>query len=184
MNDIKVYTKTGDDGTTALFSGKRVHKHHIRIKAYGSIDELNSWVGLIRDNTDNKKQSDELIHIQKQLLILGSQLASEGSTNPISPLETADVDFIEQAIDRMTAQLAVLRNFVIPGGDPLVSYAHLARCVCRRAEREMTKLREKEKVAKLAIIYINRLSDYFFTLSRKFAQDCQVEEIKWIPSRK
>jgi len=181
MKKIKVYTKTGDNGTTGLFSGERVPKHHIRIKAYGTIDELNCWIGLIRSQDIKKEQEKELIKIQRNLMLIGSELANESSDLTIDLIQKDDVKDIELWIDRMTDELPVLRNFVIPGGHSCVANTHLARCVCRRAERFITELNDTSKTNPVIIFYINRLSDYLFTLSRKFAHDFNVEEIKWIP---
>lgn len=181
MKKIKVYTKTGDNGTTGLFSGERVPKHHIRIKAYGTIDELNCWIGLIRSQDIKKEQGKELIKIQKNLMLIGSELANESSDLTIDLIQKDDVKDIELWIDRMTDELPALRNFVIPGGHSCVANTHLARCVCRRAERFITELNDTSKTNPVIIFYINRLSDYLFTLSRKFAHDFNVEEIKWIP---
>jgi len=183
MLEMKVYTKTGDDGTTSLFSGKRVPKHDIRIKAYGTIDELNSWVGAIRDHADHDLK-DDLIDIQRNLMTIGSQLANDSDTFVIEKINAADILQLEQKIDQITDELPPLKNFVIPGGHPLVSHTHLARCVCRRAERYITELKELTNVDSEIVFYINRLSDYFFTLSRKFTQDLNLPEIKWEPSRK
>ncbi len=181
MKKIKVYTKTGDNGTTGLFSGERVPKHHIRIKAYGTVDELNCWIGLIRSQDIKKEQGKELIKIQKNLMLIGSELANESSDLTIDLIQKDDVKDIELWIDRMTDELPALRNFVIPGGHSCVANTHLARCVCRRAERFITELNDTSKTNPVIIFYINRLSDYLFTLSRKFAHDFNVEEIKWIP---
>ena len=181
MKKIKVYTKTGDNGTTGLFSGERVPKHHIRIKAYGTVDELNCWIGLIRSQDIKKEQGKELIKIQKNLMLIGSELANESSDLTIDLIQKDDVKDIELWIDRMTDELPVLRNFVITGGHSCVANTHLARCVCRRAERFITELNDTSKTNPVIIFYINRLSDYLFTLSRKFAHDFNVEEIKWIP---
>jgi cob(I)alamin adenosyltransferase len=181
MKKIKVYTKTGDNGTTGLFSGERVPKHHIRIKAYGTVDELNCWIGLIRSQDIKKEQGKELIKIQKNLMLIGSELANESSDLTIDLIQKDDVKDIELWIDRMTDELPVLTNFVIPGGHSCVANTHLARCVCRRAERFITELNDTSKTNPVIIFYINRLSDYLFTLSRKFAHDFNVEEIKWIP---
>ncbi|MDG2492577.1 MAG: cob(I)yrinic acid a,c-diamide adenosyltransferase [Flavobacteriaceae bacterium] len=178
---MKVYTKTGDNGTTGLFSGERVPKHHIRIKAYGTIDELNCWIGLIRSQDIKKEQGKELIKIQRNLMLIGSELANESSDLTIDLIQKDDVKDIELWIDRMTDELPVLTNFVIPGGHSCVANTHLARCVCRRAERFITELNDTSKTNPVIIFYINRLSDYLFTLSRKFAHDFNVEEIKWIP---
>lgn len=180
---MKVYTKTGDDGTTSLFSGKRVPKHNVRIKAYGTIDELNSWVGSIRDHAEEDLKED-LIRIQRNLMTIGSQLANDSETLSIEKINAADVLKIEQSIDQITETLPPLKNFVIPGGHPLVSHTHLARCVCRRAERHISELKELITVDSPILLYMNRLSDYFFTLSRKFTQDLNLPEIKWDPNGK
>ncbi len=183
MLEMKVYTRTGDDGTTSLFSGKRVPKHDLRIKSYGTIDELNSWVGAIRDQADPETQK-ELIVIQNDLMTIGAQLANDKDDLPIAKIDTTQVEALEKSIDRITDHLPPLKNFVIPGGHPQVSNTHLARCVCRRAERYITELKELTTVASEIIFYINRLSDYFFTLARKFSYDLNVKEIKWEPARK
>jgi cob(I)alamin adenosyltransferase len=180
---MKVYTRTGDDGTTSLFSGKRVPKHHLRIKSYGTIDELNSWVGMIRDQADKATQ-EELIVIQNNLMTIGSQLANDKDELSIIKIDNSHVSDLENSIDRITEKLPPLKNFVIPGGHPLISNTHLARCVCRRAERYITELKELTVVESEIMFYINRLSDYFFTLARKFSHDLGVKEIKWEPTRK
>lgn len=183
MLEMKVYTRTGDDGTTSLFSGKRVPKHDLRIKSYGTIDELNSWIGAIRDQADHEARQ-ELIVIQNDLMTIGAQLANDTGELPIPKIDENNVEALEKSIDRITDELPPLKNFVIPGGHPQVSNTHLARCVCRRAERYITELKEVTEVDSEIIFYINRLSDYFFTLARKFAQDLGVAEIKWEPTRK
>lgn len=175
MKKIKVYTKTGDDGTTSLFSGKRVAKHHIKIKAYGSIDELNSWLGWIRDQNIAPERKDEIIKIQKDLMIISSQLANDGVELGIVPVGKNEVTLLEEYIDKMTDSLPPLKNFVIPGGHTLVSSTHLARSVCRRAERIITELNDNEPIDSVLIFYINRLSDYLFTLSRKLGFDLAVK---------
>ncbi|MGB1972048.1 MAG: cob(I)yrinic acid a,c-diamide adenosyltransferase [Flavobacteriaceae bacterium] len=180
---MKVYTKTGDDGTTSLFSGKRVPKHDIRIKAYGTIDELNSWVGLIRDHA-NEDVKHDLIQIQHNLMTIGSQLANDTDKQIVGKINQADVHSLEKNIDKITEGLPPLRNFVIPGGHPAVSHTHLARCICRKSERYITELKELTEIDLEIVFYINRLSDYFFTLARKFTIDLGLEEIKWQPSRK
>ena len=182
MKEIKVYTKTGDNGVTSLFSGKRVPKHDIRIKAYGTIDELTAWLGLIRDTTDFDYAKTTLVRIQKQLMTVASQLAVESQKDfpkNLTPLQPEEVQFIEKEIDLLTDRLPPLKNFVIPGCHILVSYTHLARSVCRRAERYVTELDHQAPVSATLISYINRLSDYFFTLSRIFALDLEIEEVKW-----
>jgi len=188
MKENKVYTKTGDDGTTSLNSGLRVKKHHIRVAAYGSIDELNSWVGLIRDSVDDLLDSEFLLTLQNHLMVLGTQLSTvreeDLPTDFIDPIEEMHILEIENEIDRISLYLPPLKNFVLPGGHPLISYSHLARCVCRRAERHITELNANERVSPFVIAFVNRLSDYFFVLSRKFTQDLEIEENKWVPKEK
>lgn len=188
MKEHKVYTKTGDDGTTSLNSGLRVKKHHIRVTAYGNIDELNAWVGLIRDSASNLLDREFLLLLQNHLMVLGTQLSTireeDFPVDYMAPIGPDQVMEIENEIDRISIDLPPLRNFILPGGHPLVSYAHLARCVCRRAERQITELNANERVSPFVIAFVNRLSDYFFVLSRKFSQDLHLEENKWIPKEK
>lgn len=188
MKENKVYTKTGDDGTTSLNSGLRVKKHHIRVAAYGNIDELNAWIGLIRDTTANVLDREFLHLLQNHLMILGTQLSTikeeDFPSAFMEPIQEEQVKEIENEIDRISTDLPPLKNFILPGGHPLVSYSHLARCVCRRAERQITELNANERVSPAVIAFVNRLSDYFFVLSRKFSFDLQLEENKWIPKEK
>ena len=190
MSRFKIYTKKGDDGTTGLLSGKRVSKYHVRIKAYGTVDELNAWVGMIRNFKIDEKTENTLIKIQNELMIVASQLADDTAyevsklVNILEPIDEDAVKNLEDQIDIINDELPELKNFVIPGGHVVVSYAHLARCACRRAERFITELNEIENVPKFIIAYINRLSDYLFILSRKLAKDYQVKEIKWIAQKK
>ncbi|MDG1271872.1 MAG: cob(I)yrinic acid a,c-diamide adenosyltransferase [Flavobacteriaceae bacterium] len=188
MKENKVYTKTGDDGTTSLNSGLRVKKHHIRVAAYGSIDELNAWVGLIRDTTADILDREFLMLLQNHLMVLGTQLSTvreeDLPTDFIDPINDPHILEIENEIDRISMDLPPLKNFVLPGGHPLVSYSHLARCVCRRAERHITELNANERVSPYVIAFVNRLSDYFFVLSRKFSLDLDLKENKWIPKEK
>jgi len=182
MRVNKVYTKTGDNGETSLISGKRVPKHDIRIKAYGAIDELIAWSGLIRDTSENSEIQSTLMEIQKQLMTVAAQLAIDSEKDfpkNLKPLENKTVVFLENEIDKLTADLPPLRNFVIPGGHILISYAHIIRSICRRAERHVTELDQHAPISATIIAYVNRLSDYFFTLSRTFAYELEVEEIKW-----
>lgn len=180
---MKVYTKTGDKGETSLFGGKRVAKHDLRIEAYGTVDELNSYIGLIRDQTIDKNSFNVLIEIQDRLFTLGSILATvPGNTKVKVPsLINSDVLYLEKEIDQMNEHLPEMRSFVLPGGHTTVSFCHIARCVCRRAERLTTELSEKEEVDNLILIYLNRLSDYIFVLSRKLTQDLKATEIPWKP---
>lgn len=182
MEENKVYTKTGDGGFTSLISGKRVPKHNIRIKTYGTIDELIAWLGLIRDTTKLEDVQTTILEIQKQLMTIAAQLSIDSDKKipkNLTLIQPSAVKFIEHEIDSLTSKLEPLKNFVIPGGHILISYAHLARCVCRRAERYVTELDQEASISSTLIAYMNRLSDYFFTLSRTFAADLEVEEIKW-----
>lgn len=180
---MKIYTKTGDHGTTSLFGGKRVSKADLRIDAYGTVDELNSYIGLVRDQDVNEKRRDILLQIQDKLFVIGSMLAAEpGNTKVKIPfLKEDDVVVVEKEIDAMDAELSPLRFFVLPGGHVSVSFCHVARTVCRRAERLCTALHEQEQSNLLVVKYLNRLSDYLFVLSRKIAHELGVEEMAWRP---
>lgn len=190
MGSLKLYTKTGDDGTTGLLSGKRVSKHHVRIKAYGSVDELNAWIGLIRNYKMDENLNNTLIIIQQELMTVASQLADDSSFEVsqlmkiLDPIEEKHVKYLEDQIDLINKELPELKNFVIPGGHVAVSYAHLARCTCRRAERFITELNEKEHVPEIIIAYINRLSDFLFMLARKLSKEFEISEIKWTAQKK
>ncbi len=178
----KIYTKTGDLGETSLFGGKRLPKNHLRIEAYGTVDELNSWIGLVRDSIEQNEIRTLLKQVQDRLFTLGSNLASDPDKDMITPdIQEADIEKLEQAIDDMNEVLPPLKNFILPGGHTTVSYCHLARCVCRRAERNVVALAQNEAVENIIIRYLNRLSDYLFVLARKLAQDLGVEEIAWKP---
>ena len=183
---MKIYTKTGDKGTTALLGGTRVPKSHDRIEAYGTIDELNSYLGLVADQEINTGRKEVLREIQDRLFTIGSSLASdpEKSKVKIPDLLESDVTMLEEQIDGMNNELPEMRSFILPGGHPSVSTCHIARCVCRRAERLTINLSQNEFVAELVIKYLNRLSDYLFVLARKMAQDLSAEEIPWRPRMK
>ena len=180
---MKIYTKTGDKGQTSLIGGTRVPKHHIRIESYGTVDELNSWIGLIRDQAIDDRSKEILVEIQDRLFTIGSSLASdpEKSKMKIPDLKEEDITLLEKEIDAMNEVLPEMRSFVLPGGHTTVSYCHIARCVCRRAERLTIHLSENSFVAGLVIKYLNRLSDYLFVLSRKFTRDLSAQEIPWKP---
>lgn len=181
---FKIYTKTGDKGETSLIGGTRLPKHHIRIEAYGNVDELNSFIGLIRDSISEKELFDLLIEIQDRLFTLGSLLACDPNKDikmQLPQIAEADVVLLEKSIDKMNETLPEMKYFVLPGGHSTVSYCHVARCVCRRAERSVLKLAENEKVDELIYKYLNRLSDYLFVLSRKLTQDFKASEIPWKP---
>lgn len=180
---MKIYTKTGDKGQTSLIGGTRVPKHHIRIEAYGTVDELNSYIGLVRDQEIDAAHKTTLIEIQDRLFTIGSSLASdpERSKMKIPDLKEEDIQLLESEIDRMNETLPEMRSFVLPGGHTTVSYCHVARCVCRRAERNTIHLSENEFVADLVIKYLNRLSDYLFMLSRKLTHELGATETPWKP---
>ncbi|MDD7885197.1 cob(I)yrinic acid a,c-diamide adenosyltransferase [Flavivirga sp. 57AJ16] len=189
---MKIYTKTGDKGTTALFGGTRVPKHHIRIESYGTVDELNSHLGLIRDQEINQRYKDSLIHIQDRLFTVGAILATDPEKAilkngkerlNIPKISSEDIERLEKEMDTMNTELPPMTHFVLPGGHQTVSFCHIARCVCRRAERLATALNDIEGVDPNALIYLNRLSDYLFVLARKLSYDLQANEIKWIPKK-
>ena len=178
---MKIYTKTGDKGLTSLIGGTRVLKSSLRIEAYGTVDELNSHIGLVRDQDSNAPRRPLLKEIQDRLFTIGSALAAdpEKSRMKLPDLHAADVTLLEEEMDRMNADLPELRAFILPGGHPAVSMAHVARCVCRRAERLAIHLGEESFVAELVVVYLNRLSDYLFVLSRCMAHELGVEEVTW-----
>ncbi len=179
---FKIYTKTGDKGQTSLWGGARVPKHHIRIEAYGTVDELNSHIGLLRDHLQKEEMRQNLKNIQDRLFTLGSILATDpekAGKIETPDLQDSDVEILEQGIDEMEQQLPALKNFILPGGHPAVSFCHVARCVCRRAERLAVALDEIEPTQPLVLRYLNRLSDYLFVLARKIGQDFDAEEIVW-----
>jgi cob(I)alamin adenosyltransferase len=181
---MKIYTKKGDSGTTALLGGTRVAKHHLRIEAYGTVDELNSYIGLVRDTVADENHASILLEIQDRLFTLGSHLALDPEhvgKMRLPEVTDDDVVFLEQEMDRMDALLPEMRNFVLPGGHVAVSHSHVARCVCRRAERCVTALHEHEPQPEIALRYLNRLSDYLFVLSRMVAQEKGAEEKPWKP---
>jgi cob(I)alamin adenosyltransferase len=179
---MKIYTLTGDDGTTSLSGGRRVPKHSPRVEAYGSVDELIAWIGLLRDHGDNSGRKEILVYIQNQLMRCAAGLAWD-SSNPnskkILPEENCLV-LIEKEIDAMEAELPSLKNFILPGGSILVSYCHIARCVCRRAERTVLRLNQDEESPVIVNKFLNRLSDYLFVLARAVSKELDNEEIKWI----
>jgi cob(I)alamin adenosyltransferase len=180
---MKIYTKTGDKGSTSLFGGSRVSKHHIRIESYGTLDELNSWLGLIRDQKIDEKTKSDLTRIQSELFTLGAELATEPEKSERLKIETLgekEITFLENAIDQMNEALPPMTHFILPGGHATVSYCHLARTVCRRAERRMSMLDEQQKLSETSLAYVNRLSDYLFVLSRHLSASLGAEEARWI----
>ncbi len=189
---MKIYTKTGDNGTTALFGGTRVPKHHIRIESYGTVDELNSYIGLIRDQNIDSYYHDLLIHIQDRLFTLGAILATDPEKATlkngkdrlnIPKISNTNIERLEKEIDTMNESLPPMTHFVLPGGHQTVSFCHISRCVCRRAERLTSALNDIAPVDTNVLKYLNRLSDFLFVLARKLSYELQANEIKWIPEK-
>lgn len=182
---FKIYTKTGDKGTTALIGGTRIPKNHIRIEAYGTVDELNSWLGCVHDQLDDDHLQQVLKEIQDRLFTIGSSLACDPEKNTkmeIPDLNPEDIHLLEQEIDRMDATLPELKNFVLPGGNFTASNCHVARCVCRRAERICVALQQDNQFVDAQVItYMNRLSDYLFVLARYILHQQQGTETVWKP---
>ena len=189
---MKIYTKTGDKGTTALFGGTRVPKHHIRIDSYGTVDELNSQLGMLRDQEIDSHSHKAILRIQDRLFTLGAILATDPEKAvlksgkdrlDIPRISEADIAYLEEEIDQMNETLPPMTHFVLPGGHQAVSVCHISRCVCRRAERLATALNEIEPFEQQVLQYLNRLSDYLFVLARKLSNDLQAKEIQWIPKK-
>jgi cob(I)alamin adenosyltransferase len=180
---MKIYTKTGDKGFTSLIGGTRVAKYHLRIESYGTVDELNSYVGLIRDQDIAVHDKDVLKQIQDRLFTIGSLLAADPERSKmVTPdLHMADVELLEKEMDSMNERLPELRHFILPGGNNTISFCHIARCICRRAERITVHLAEESPVDEKVNIYLNRLSDYLFTLARKICNEAKIPENQWIP---
>lgn len=182
---MKIYTKTGDGGKTSLLGGSRVAKYHLRIESYGTVDELNAHVGMLRSMEIGQMLTEDLISIQDRLFTIGSHLASEPGERKfkIPEIRESDIHFLESKIDEMDDELEPMKNFVLPGGHTPVAQAHITRCVCRRAERIVQHLNDESDVNKVIPIYLNRLSDYLFVLSRKLSKDLGVNETPWIPKK-
>lgn len=180
---MKIYTKTGDSGSTSLFGGKRVSKDDLRISAYGTIDELNAHLGLLNAQISDQQVHEEVLKIQNELFVIGSYLAADPAKPGLKlPVFSAEaIVFLELAIDRMESMLPPLQHFILPSGSVLVAQAHVCRTVCRRAERCMVELHHAEPINDQLLIYINRLSDYLFVLSRYLALGSDTKEIPWIP---
>ncbi|MCU0441007.1 MAG: cob(I)yrinic acid a,c-diamide adenosyltransferase [Bacteroidia bacterium] len=180
---FKIYTKTGDAGQTSLIGGVRVPKYHLRIESYGTVDELNSYIGVIKDSIQDEHVHQLLYEIQDRLFTIGSVLASdpEKSKMKVPDLHEADVLLLENEMDMMDASLPPLKNFVLPGGLLASSFCHVARCVCRRAERLAVELQSETEVPAIITTYLNRLSDYLFMLSRKLVHDAGTAEVTWRP---
>ena len=189
---MKIYTKTGDKGKTALFGGTKVPKHHIRIESYGTVDELNSHLGLVRDQNIDAHAKEILAIIQNKLFTVGAILATDPEKAilksgkerlNIPKISNQDIELLEQEIDSMNEVLPPMTHFVLPGGHQTVSFCHIARCVCRRAERLAAALNDLEPFQPETLMYLNRLSDYLFVLARKLSKDLQADEVKWIPEK-
>ncbi len=189
---MKIYTKTGDKGTTALFGGTRVPKHHIRIDSYGTVDELNSHLGLIRDQNIDNHYKQVLMKVQDRLFTIGAILATDPEKAilksgkerlNIPKISESDIALLENEMDTMNEALPPMTHFVLPGGHQTVSFCHIARCVCRRAERLASALNDLEPFQPGSLKYLNRLSDYLFVLARKLSHDLQADEVKWIPEK-
>ncbi|GGN11164.1 cobalamin adenosyltransferase [Dyadobacter beijingensis] len=180
---MKIYTKTGDKGTTSLIGGTRLSKAHVRIDAYGTVDELNSYIGMLRDQPVNDSRKELLKEIQDRLFTIGSHLASEPDQKKkiLPDLRDEDITLLEKEMDIIDAQVPPLRAFILPGGHASVSFGHLARTVCRRAERAVIHLQQGEEVEPVVVRYLNRLSDYLFMLCRAMAYELKIEEITWQP---
>lgn len=178
---MRIYTRTGDDGTTGLIGGTRIEKDDLRLEAFGTIDELNSWIGLIRSQPEASEAESVLINIQNKLFIIGGRLATDTSKIDISdklPCKREDILFLENEMDSMLDSLPLQTNFILPGGNNIISYCHLARTVCRRAERKVYGLSKVVSIPVELLMYLNRLSDYLFVLSRKFADNEGVTDIQ------
>ena len=178
---MKIYTLTGDDGTTSLSGGRRVPKHSPRVEAYGSVDELIAWIGLLRDVTGNPELRSTLLFIQDQLMRCAGLLATENpemSERLVLPDENC-LTVLESEIDKMEIALPALNNFILPGGNIVVSYCHITRCVCRRAERAVTRLKQSEDLHPVITKFLNRLSDFLFVMARKIGYESGNQEIKW-----
>ena len=189
---MKIYTKTGDKGKTSLFGGTRVPKYHLRIEAYGTIDELNAHIGLVRDQKVDDHTASILLKIQNELFTLGSMLATPPEKELLKSgkqrltIEKTDANKImvlEKEMDAMNEHLPPMTHFILPGGNPIVSHCHIARCVCRRAERITTQLSDESSLNPQILMYLNRLSDYLFVLARKLTFDTKSLEIPWIPEK-
>jgi cob(I)alamin adenosyltransferase len=182
---FKIYTKTGDKGATSLIGGTKVPKNDIRIETYGTVDELNSWIGNINDQLQDEEFKPELKEIQDRLFTIGSALATDGEKEPkmkLPDLHQSDIEMLEGRIDEMTAALPPMKSFILPGGHSVVSSIHIVRCVCRRAERLAVNMQQADLfVDEKVIQYLNRLSDYLFTLARYVAQKLGAEEVPWKP---
>ncbi|MDR1056628.1 MAG: cob(I)yrinic acid a,c-diamide adenosyltransferase [Prevotellaceae bacterium] len=180
---MKIYTKTGDKGTTSLVSGKRVSKAHPRVEAYGTVDELISYIGVVRSSEIDPQYKDILHKVQNRLMICAALLANDGMNDKLPVINEKDITLLEHEIDTMESLLPQLEYFILPGGNQVSSFCHVARSICRRAERCAIGLTEKFEIPEIVIQYLNRLSDYLFVLARKLAKDLNADEIYWIPEK-
>ncbi len=180
---MKIYTKTGDSGTTSLIGGSRVQKNDNKIEAYGTLDELNSFIGSIRDNAIDNETKETIITIQNKIMNCSSLLAVDDKfdISKLPQITEKDISFLEQQIDKINNNLPDITSFILPGGHPVISACHISRTICRRAERNVISINNNNKENKLVIKYLNRLSDYLFTLARKLSKDFNVNEIEWKP---
>lgn len=180
---MKIYTKTGDTGTTMLFGGSRVLKSDLRIECYGTVDELNSYIGLVRFRDIDKLHKATLAEVQDRLFTIGSILASDPSKTglKVPDLQETDIALLESEIDRMTAELPEMKHFILPGGNDSVGFCHVARCICRRSERLAVALNSESEIPQVVIKYLNRLSDYLFVLARSIGQADGIDETPWKP---
>lgn len=182
---MKIYTKKGDGGSTSLIGGTRVPKHSLRIESYGTVDELNSYLGLVRDTAKMDSVTQQLVEVQDRLFVIGSSLAAdpEESKMALPDLTDADIEKLEGWMDAMDAQLPELKAFILPGGHEAVSHCHVARTICRRAERIVSELRSRSYVEQRVSTYLNRLSDYLFVLARLIGQERGAVETPWTPRK-
>jgi len=189
---MKIYTKTGDTGKTSLYGGTRVPKYHLRIDAYGTIDELNSYIGLLGDQKIDDQTATTLLKIQNELFTIGAMLATPPEKQVLKSgkerlniykITENEILFLENEIDTLQKLVPEMMHFILPGGHQTVSFCHIARCVCRRAERLTVQIHEEERVNEFILAYLNRLSDYLFVLARKLTIDNQAKEIPWIPRK-
>lgn len=187
MNKFKIYTKGGDKGLTSLIGGKRVPKYDLQVEAYGTIDELKSYTALVYDFVDDLNSKKNLLLIIEQLFIIEGLTAcdSKESKSKLPQLENSNVIFLEDEIDKMSKNLPTLKSFILPGGHPIVTHCHIARTICRRAERAYLRYESTiDYKEELIIRYLNRLSDYFFTLARYNAKMMDIDELLWLPKNK
>ena len=181
---MKIYTKTGDQGMTSLYGGERVSKSHLRIETYGTVDEVNAWLGVIATSIDDTSTQSDLERIQNHMFVVGAMLAvdSELTILPLQKIGNQEIKWLETQIDEIVATLPPMTHFILPGGNQIAANLHVARCVCRRAERLAVTLSKNAYVDDNVVIYLNRLSDYLFCLARKSCQDTGSQEVKWIPN--